>query len=165
MSLDLVLSTLDKKQTHFSALCVVNHKLISISAVQEKQRNITTWSSNLFSFKSNFLFKYTLRNKKLYMTAVVVYCEVVYDFILLHSGSFRSDLNHKCKNHSISAFPRCRTNKGFRMSASSTSCAILRNTPQYSAILPGRVLKWALFVFRIFVFFNFLGVDFRSYAD
>ena len=148
MSLDLVLSTLDKKQIHLSALCVVNHKLISISAVQEKQRNI-----------------YTLRNKKLYIIAVVVYCEVVYDFILLHSGSFRSDLNHKCKNHSISAFPRCRTNKGFRMSASSTSCAILRNTPQYSAILPGRVLKWALFVFRIFVFFNFLGVDFRSYAD
>ena len=51
-----------------------------------------------------FYFKYTLRNKKLYMTVVVVYCEVVYDFILLHSGSFRSDLNHKCKNHSISAF-------------------------------------------------------------
>ena len=45
------------------------------------------------------------------MTAVVVYCEVVYDFILLHSGSFRSDLNHKFKNNSISAFPRCRTNK------------------------------------------------------
>ena len=31
----------------------------------------------------------------------------------------------------------------------------------------GRVLKWAPFVFRIFIFiiFLFLGVDFRSYAD